>query len=258
MVDSHCHLADAAFAGDLDAVVGAGSGGRRLGRAVYSLGRRARRSRARNGRARRVGRGAVCGRRAPEPRGAARRPAGGRADARRHRGDWRRGDRRDRSGLSLHLRVAGVAARGLRRADRGGARPRPAGRDSHARGDRRHAGRAARGGAGARAGRHALLQRHAGRGASCARSGCFISLSGIVSFPKAAALRDLAAYVPEDRLLVETDAPYLAPVPHRGKRNEPAWVAETLGVVAAARGVAASDLAAEVTRNFRSFIGTAK
>jgi len=88
--------------------------------------------------------------------------------------------------------------------------------------------------------------------------GCFISLSGIVSFPKAAALRDLAAFVPEDRLLVETDAPYLAPVPHRGKRNEPAWVAETLGVVAAARGVAATELAAQVTRNFCSFIGTAK
>ena len=74
----------------------------------------------------------------------------------------------------------------------------------------------------------------------------------------APALRELAAYVPEDRLLVETDAPYLAPVPHRGKRNEPAWVAETLGVVAAARGVAPSLLAALVALNFRSFIGTAK
>ena len=88
--------------------------------------------------------------------------------------------------------------------------------------------------------------------------GCFISLSGIVSFPNAAALRELAAYVPEDRLLVETDAPYLAPVPHRGKRNEPAWVAETLGVVAAARGAEPSQLASVVTRNFRSFIGAAK
>ena len=55
--------------------------------------------------------------------------------------------------------------------------------------------------------------------------GFYISLSGIVTFPKAESLREVARFVPDDRLLVETDAPFLAPVPHRGKRNEPAWVA---------------------------------
>ena len=55
--------------------------------------------------------------------------------------------------------------------------------------------------------------------------GFHVSFSGIVTFPKAQALRDVAALVPADRLLIETDSPFLAPVPHRGKRNEPAWVA---------------------------------
>jgi TatD DNase family protein len=84
--------------------------------------------------------------------------------------------------------------------------------------------------------------------------GFFISLSGIVTFPRAGVLRDVARYVPADRLLIETDAPFLAPVPHRGKRNEPAWVAETLNVVAAERGVPAGDVGALVTANFLRFI----
>ena len=66
--------------------------------------------------------------------------------------------------------------------------------------------------------------------------GFYISLAGIVTFPKAGALREVAQFVPEDRLLVETDAPFLAPVPHRGKRNEPAWVVETLHALADTRG----------------------
>ena len=65
-------------------------------------------------------------------------------------------------------------------------------------------------------------------------SGFYISLAGIVTFPRADALREVAALVPADRLLVETDAPYLAPVPHRGKRNEPAFVARVAETVAGA------------------------
>jgi len=77
-----------------------------------------------------------------------------------------------------------------------------------------------------------------------------VSLSGIVTFPRSEALRDLARFVPADRLLVETDAPYLAPVPHRGRRNEPAWVAETASAVAAARDMTLPDLAAAVAGNY--------
>jgi len=80
--------------------------------------------------------------------------------------------------------------------------------------------------------------------------GFHVSLAGIVTFPRAAALRDVARYVPADRLLVETDAPYLAPVPHRGARNEPAWVAVTAARVAGERGVPADEVARRTTANF--------
>ncbi|MEX2293587.1 MAG: TatD family hydrolase [Acidimicrobiales bacterium] len=71
----------------------------------------------------------------------------------------------------------------------------------------------------------------------CLDLGAFLSFSGIVTFPSATDLQAAAALCPLDRLLVETDSPYLAPVPHRGKRNQPAWVA-TVGVsIAALRGV---------------------
>ncbi len=73
--------------------------------------------------------------------------------------------------------------------------------------------------------------------------GGYVSFSGILTFPKSSELRDIARDVPEDRLLVETDAPYLAPVPHRGRRNEPAWVAETARVLAEVRGLSAAALA---------------
>jgi len=63
--------------------------------------------------------------------------------------------------------------------------------------------------------------------------------------------------VPEDRLLVESDAPYLAPVPHRGKRNEPAWVTFTVARLAAARGVSASALGETTAANARRFFGLA-
>ena len=66
--------------------------------------------------------------------------------------------------------------------------------------------------------------------------GGYVSLSGILTFPKSTELRAIAADLPEDRLLVETDSPYLAPTPFRGKRNEPAWVAHTAATLAKLRG----------------------
>lgn len=84
--------------------------------------------------------------------------------------------------------------------------------------------------------------------------GFLISFSGILTFPKAADLRSVAAQVPLDRLLVETDAPYLAPIPHRGKRNEPAFVLETARVLASLRGIPFETLAAAVTANYRTLL----
>lgn len=80
--------------------------------------------------------------------------------------------------------------------------------------------------------------------------GLYISLSGIVTFRKADELRETARHIPLERLLVETDAPYLAPVPKRGKRNEPAFVAHTAAQVAELKGVTAADLARITTDNF--------
>jgi len=81
--------------------------------------------------------------------------------------------------------------------------------------------------------------------------GGYISFSGILTFPKSAELREIARDIPADRLLVETDAPYLAPVPFRGKRNEPAHVAHTARVLAETRGLTPQALAELTTGNFR-------
>ncbi len=80
--------------------------------------------------------------------------------------------------------------------------------------------------------------------------GFYISISGIVTFRNADDLRAIVRDVPLDRLLVETDAPYLAPVPYRGKRNEPAFVAATASVVAELKGIESEALAAATTENF--------
>ena len=80
--------------------------------------------------------------------------------------------------------------------------------------------------------------------------GLMISFSGIVTFKRADSLRTIARRVPSDRILFETDSPYLAPVPHRGRRNEPAFVADTAAVLADVRGVALDELAADTSRNF--------
>lgn len=85
--------------------------------------------------------------------------------------------------------------------------------------------------------------------------GFYLSYAGIVTFPKASELRDTLKVVPVDRLLIETDSPYLAPVPHRGKRNEPAYVGRVLESLAAVRGEAAADLEAQVTDNFVRLFG---
>lgn len=87
-------------------------------------------------------------------------------------------------------------------------------------------------------------------------AGWYVSFSGIVTFRKWAD-DALLRLVPDDRLLVESDAPYLAPVPHRGGRNEPAWVSFTLARVAAARGVDASAVGAHTVANARRLFGLA-
>jgi TatD DNase family protein len=80
--------------------------------------------------------------------------------------------------------------------------------------------------------------------------GFHLSLAGIVTFPKATDLHQVAAFVPEDRLLVETDSPFLAPVPHRGTRNEPAWVAHVVDALARIRGTSREAIVERTTRNF--------
>jgi TatD DNase family protein len=80
--------------------------------------------------------------------------------------------------------------------------------------------------------------------------GFYLSISGIVTFKGADNVRAVAREVPLDRLLVETDCPYLAPVPHRGKRNEPAFVAQTAAFLAAERGIEVAALAAATSENF--------
>ncbi len=78
----------------------------------------------------------------------------------------------------------------------------------------------------------------------------YISFSGIVTFKNAAELREVAARVPDDRILIETDSPYLAPVPYRGKPNEPRYVGRVAEAVAAVRGVDTGELAAQSAENF--------
>ncbi|MEP9374194.1 TatD family hydrolase [Mesorhizobium sp. KR1-2] len=83
-----------------------------------------------------------------------------------------------------------------------------------------------------------------------ARLGGYASFSGILTFKKSEDIRAIAANVPRDRLLVETDAPYLAPVPFRGKRNEPAYVAHTAKILGETVGIGAEEIAAITTDNF--------
>ena len=86
--------------------------------------------------------------------------------------------------------------------------------------------------------------------------GFFVSFSGIVTFPSAGAIREAAQLVPDDRLLVETDSPYLAPVPFRGKRNEPAHVAKVVEALAGLRGSTPAALAERTSLNVDGLFGS--
>ena len=85
--------------------------------------------------------------------------------------------------------------------------------------------------------------------------GFLVSFAGNITFPKAQAIRDVAATIPGERLLVETDAPFLAPVPHRGKRNEPAMVRAVAEKLAEVRGVDYENMALTTAKNFYRFFG---
>src|SRR5262249_31217425 len=82
--------------------------------------------------------------------------------------------------------------------------------------------------------------------------GFYVSLAGIVTFPKAGELRETIRHVPLDRLLTETDSPFLAPVPYRGKRNEPAHVARVVETLASLHAIPPADLAARTAANFHT------
>ncbi len=94
--------------------------------------------------------------------------------------------------------------------------------------------------------------------ADCALDlGFMISFSGIVTFNRADSIQSIAARVPEDRILVETDCPYLAPVPHRGDRNEPSFVRDTAQKLATLRGVTAEEIENQTSQNFQKLFGLA-
>ena len=88
--------------------------------------------------------------------------------------------------------------------------------------------------------------------------GFMISFAGNVTFPKAQQIRDAALEVPLDRMLIETDSPYLAPVPHRGQRNEPVFVVETARKLGQLRGLSEEEIGQQTTRNFYGFFKLAE
>ena len=85
--------------------------------------------------------------------------------------------------------------------------------------------------------------------------GFHLAFGGVITFPKAESTRESALLAPLDRLLVETDCPYLAPVPHRGRRNEPAFLLEIVKSLAMIRSVTPDEISGATTRNFRSLFG---
>jgi TatD DNase family protein len=90
---------------------------------------------------------------------------------------------------------------------------------------------------------------------ACLAMGLYISFAGMVTYKNAQDLREVAKYIPLDRLLIETDSPYLAPVPVRGRRNEPSFVAHTAACLAALRGIQLAALAEATTQNARQLFG---
>jgi TatD DNase family protein len=104
----------------------------------------------------------------------------------------------------------------------------------------------------------AVMHSFSGDGATareCLDMGLYISFAGMVTYPTAQNLRDVAKDVPLDRLLVETDCPYLAPQPVRGKRNEPAFVAHTASLLASVKGMSTAELEEHTTRNAKALFG---
>jgi TatD DNase family protein len=91
---------------------------------------------------------------------------------------------------------------------------------------------------------------HARRGLDL---GFMISFAGNITFPKAQSIRDAAQLVPLDRMLIETDSPYLAPIPHRGQRNEPAFVKEVARLIGELRGMSAEEIGSQTAQNFYRF-----
>ena len=83
--------------------------------------------------------------------------------------------------------------------------------------------------------------------------GFMLSFAGNITYPKAQNIRDTAAMAPLDRILIETDSPYLAPVPHRGKRNEPAFVVEAARQIGELRGMTTDEIGRHTSENFRRF-----
>ncbi len=89
-------------------------------------------------------------------------------------------------------------------------------------------------------------------------AGFVVSFAGMITYPKAQNIRDAALIVPLDRIFIETDSPYLAPVPHRGKRNEPAYVVEVARTIAGLRGISPEEIGLQTSRNFYNFFGLQK
>ena len=242
MIDSHCHLAGDEFAGDLDEVVGratdAGLSAHWSSSAPTTIAELARAADVAGGVARRpvLDRrpSARGGKFAADPAEAARQVAGGdrRPAAGRAVGEI---------GLDYHYDFAprDVQQAGVPRADPAGAEAATADRHPHARSRRRYVPDSRRGerrrrSAASSTASPATARWRSGR----STSGFYLSLAGIVTFPRALELKEVAKMVPLDRLLIETDSPFLAPVPHRGKRNEPAHVARVAEVD---RGAARND-----------------
>lgn len=87
-------------------------------------------------------------------------------------------------------------------------------------------------------------------------AGFYLSFAGNLTYPRSQSIRDAATKAPANRILVETDAPFLAPIPHRGERNEPAFVTHTAGTLATLRGISSQELAAITTENFHRLFST--
>ncbi|MCU1323798.1 MAG: hydrolase, TatD family [Acidobacteriaceae bacterium] len=87
-------------------------------------------------------------------------------------------------------------------------------------------------------------------------AGFYLSFAGNLTYPRSITIREAATEAPTDRILVETDAPFLAPIPHRGKQNEPAFVAHTAAALAELRGISTEELATQTTQNFKRLFPT--